>query len=119
MLLDQNKHTSLLLRLGLAFTLFYAAIGGFINPNSWIGFFPPFLTGLIPTTLLLTSWGIVEIIVALWLLSNKKVFYPAVISALMMLGIVIFNFGAMDIVFRDVAILFMAAALATLTYDER
>ena len=113
--MKRDKLISLLLRLGLAFSFFYAAIASFVNPASWIGFFPSFLR----SGSILFLFSIFEIIIGLWLVLGKKVFYAAVLSALSILGIIVFNFGAMDIVFRDVSILLMAIALAVLSYGDR
>ena len=108
----------LFLRIGIAFALFYAAVFSFVNPSSWIGFFPSFLTLAIPSEILLPAFSVYEALLGLWLLSNKKIFYAAILSAATMLGIVIFNLGVMEIVFRDVAIFFMAIALAALTKNS-
>lgn len=97
----------ILLRVGLAFAFLYAAISAFITPSSWLGFLPSFLR----TTTILALFSIVEIIVALWLLSGKKVFYASILSVLMLLGIILFNLGALEIIFRDVTILLAALAL--------
>jgi len=102
----------LLLRIGVAFPLFYAAIAGFVDPNSWIGFFPSFTTNILPAETLIGGFGIIEILVALGLLFMKNPFYPAVLSVLMLVGIIGFNIPQMDILFRDVSIALMAIALA-------
>ena len=112
--MEKQKLISFLLRIGISFSFFYAAIASFITPTNWIGFLPNFLR----SDMILTIFSIYEILVGLWLLSGWKVFYPAILSALSMLGIIIFNFGALDIVFRDVAILFAAVALALLSYGR-
>ena len=109
--MEKEKLASLLLRLGLAFSFFYAAISAFINPTSWIGFLPEFLRG----GGMLTAFSISEIILGLWLLSGWKTFYSSVLSAIVIAGITVFNFGSFDIVFRDVSILLMAIALAVLS----
>ena len=114
MALPKEKLISLLLRLGLAFVFLYAAVASFLDSNSWIGFFPPFLQNLFPQTLLLAGFSIFEIVLGLWLLSGWKIFYAAIVAVLALLGIIVFNLGAFDIVFRDVAILTSAAALAVL-----
>jgi hypothetical protein len=117
--MDKNSLSILFLRIGIAFSLIYAAVGGILNPDSWIGFFPPFIQGIVSDDMLLSFWGAIELIIALWLLSNRRVFYPAIISALMMLGIVVFNFGALDVIFRDIAILLAAVSLAIMTYEGK
>jgi len=110
---------SFFLRAGLALVFLYAAISSFLNPSSWIGFIPLFLKNLIDANLLLFAFSFYEIILGLWLLSNKSIFYASLFSALTMLGIIIPNFLALDIVFRDIAILFSAIALMILSYKGR
>ncbi len=107
---------SLLLRIGLLIVFLYAAIASFIEPDAWIGYFPIFLRKIFPTNLLLTGFSVVQILVGLWLLSGKKLFYAASFSALMLAGIVVFNLGVLDITFRDVGLIFSALALAALSY---
>lgn len=108
------KNASLLLRIGLAFSFFYAAIAGFISPESWIGWLPPFVR----TAGWLSLFGIGEIVMGFWLLSGYKLFYSASISAVMLFGIVVFNFSAMDVVFRDISLALSAVALALLSNHE-
>ena len=111
----QRISVSLLLRVGLAFTLFYAALGSFLEPVNWIGFFPGFLFRLgISEGLVLGVFSLYEVALGLWLLWGKKVVYSALLSALTFLGIVVFNLGAMDIVFRDLGLFFAALSLAKL-----
>ena len=112
--MEKEKLVSLLLRVGIAFSFFYAAIASFVNQAAWIGFFPEFLQ----SELILNVFSIYEIIIGLWLISNWKVFYSAILSALSILGIIIFNFSAMDIVFRDFTILSASIALAVLSYER-
>ncbi len=115
---DPKELAALLLRIGLAFVFFYAAIASFISPQNWIGFFPKFLRNVLSASFLLTAFSVYEIILGLWLLSNKKIFYCAILSAIVMLAIVVTSWAALDVVFRDVAIFFMALALAVLTKNE-
>jgi len=106
-----EKIVSLLLRLGLAFSFIYVAISSFLNPNNWIGFFPSFLVSIIDTNILLTIFSIYEIILGVWLLTNRKIYYASILSAITLFGIIIFNLGALDIIFRDIPILIMAIIL--------
>ncbi|MBI4116895.1 hypothetical protein HY449_04080 [Candidatus Pacearchaeota archaeon] len=108
-----------LLEIGIAFSFFYVAISSLINPLPWSGFFPSFFTSIIPTKIFMPVFSVYEIVLGLWLLSNKKIFYAAILSALTMAGIVVFNLQGMDIVFRDVTIFFAAIALAVLTGDNQ
>jgi hypothetical protein len=58
----------------------------------------------------------VEIVIAGWILTGKRIFIPALAAAVMLAGIIIFNFGAMDVVFRDVSLMLVAIALAVAGY---
>ncbi|MEK7192215.1 MAG: hypothetical protein AAB646_01715 [Patescibacteria group bacterium] len=105
-----------LLRIGLAFSFFYAAIDGFVNPENWIGWLPEFIR----TEGVLVLFEIIELIAGFWLLSGYLQFWSGIISGLMMAGIVVFNLGAMLVVFRDVGLALSAFALAALSkHDER
>lgn len=123
--MDGNKRLAtpsflapLLLRIGLALTFSYAAIASFIEPDAWIGYLPIVLRRIFPAGILLNVFSVVEILLAFWLLSGKKTLYAAAFSALMLLGIIGANIGAMDVLFRDVAILFSALALAVLSWSS-
>ena len=109
-----QKIAIILLRLGLAFVFFYAAIASFTSPDDWIGFFPMFVKNILPAQFLLTAFSLYELILGFWLLSGRWPVLSAALSALSILGIIVFNFGAMDIVFRDVGLFFAALALALL-----
>ena len=106
---------SLILRLGLAFVFLYPAIAAFIDPSSWVGFLPVWLRRILPEKTLLSLFSLYEIILAFWFLSGKKVFYAALIAVLTLFGIIVTNSGAIDIIFRDIAILTAALALAVLS----
>ena len=110
--MTKEKLASLFLRIGLAFVFFYAAVAALLDPFSWVGFFPGWLRALLPDELLLPAHSAAEIILALWLISGWRAFYSAVLASIAIGGIVIFNIGSVDIIFRDVAILFAAIALA-------
>ncbi len=112
---DKTRLASLILRLGLAFAFLYAAISSLINPLAWAGFIPFVVKGIIPERILLTSFSIFQIFLGLWLVSGKKVFYAAVVSALTLAVITVANLNSLIIVFRDITILFSAVALAALS----
>ncbi|PLX26465.1 hypothetical protein C0581_04340 [Candidatus Parcubacteria bacterium] len=109
-----TRLTSFLLRVGVALSLLYAAIASFLSPAVWASFFPQWMTNIIPGTILLTIFSICEIILALWLLSNKKACLAGFVSALVMLGIIFTNLHSLDLVFRDIPILFAGLAIITL-----
>ena len=100
-----------LLRLGLAFVFAYAGISSLQHPPFWIGYLPNFLTSHWDAKLLLKGFAVVELVIAVWLLSGKFVRYAAAAAALMLAGIVVFNPHQLLITFRDVGLVAMALAL--------
>ena len=114
-----NKYTGFILRGGLAFSFLFPAINAFFDPYSWIGYFPVFMRGFVSDAVLLHSFGVIEIIIALWILSGWKIFWPSLISFMMLVGIVFFNLSQFQIVFRDLSIAAIALALAVENYSKR
>ena len=107
-----SSKINLLLRIGVAFAFLYPPISAFVNPFAWIGFFPPFLVGIVPDQVLLNSFGIVEIIIGLWILSGKNILIPSAAATALLIGIVLFNLPQFDVIFRDLSIALMSGALA-------
>ena len=99
-------------RFGLAFVFLYAAIASSINPETWMGFLPVWLSQNFDPILLIRIFSAYEIILVAWILSGKYSFYSAIVSAITLLGIISSNTGNFDIVFRDVDIMVSAIALA-------
>lgn len=116
--IDKMKLTNILLRVGLAFSFLFAAISSFQDPSSWVGFLPGFVSRIVEPFLFLKLFSFVEVFVGLWLLSGRYVVYAAYISALMLLGIIVFNLPLMQILFRDVSILFISLALIALNAER-
>lgn len=103
----------LILRIGVAFAFLYPPLHALGNPDSWIGYFPPFLLSLgIRDTVLLHGFGVAEVILALWIWSGWKMFWPSVAAAALLVAIVALNLSQFEILFRDLAIACAAAALA-------
>ncbi len=103
-----------LLNVGLAFTLLYAGISILLNPSDWIGFVPVWVSKFGTTReFALQSHAFFEIFMGVWLLSNWRVKWVAILAALDMLSIIVLNgTGALPITFRDIGLLFMAVYLA-------
>lgn len=104
----------LILRIGVAFAFLYPPISALSAPESWIGYFPSFLFGYVSDEILLHTFGVVEAVIALWILSGKYIFWPSVAACAMLVGIVAFNMPNFEVVFRDLSIAASAAALALL-----
>jgi len=103
---------SLFLRIGLAFVFIYAAVSAFNDPQSWIGFVPSFIQNTITRGYFLFVHDVINFGLGLWLLSGKKQFWAAIISCLVLTGIIIANISSFLITFRDVGLLMAAIALA-------
>ena len=116
--MSQFRLASFLLRVGLASVFLYAAVAAFLDPAAWIGFLPSWIRSVMPMGTVLFLFSSYEVLLALWLLSNKKVIYAAGLSALTLLAIIAQNILALDLVFRDVAILFAALALGVLSREK-
>jgi uncharacterized membrane protein YphA (DoxX/SURF4 family) len=109
--MNTERAISLLLRLGVAFAFLFPALNAFLDPYAWIGYFPPFLMGILPDELLLHGFGILEILLALWILSGRRIFIPSLVATVMLFAIVLFNLRDFQVLFRDIPIAFMALIL--------
>ncbi len=108
------------LRIGVAFAFLYPPLNALVDPYAWIGYFPPFVNGFIPDPVLLHVFGIIEVVIALWILSGWRIFWPSTLAVLMLVGIVVFNPTNFQVLFRDLSIAAMSFALAVISYsDER
>ena len=117
--------TEAFLRIGLAFAFLYPAVDAFIDPTTWLGYFPAFVVNVfhiiaVPLTLgdvfLLHGFGLLELLLALWVLCAKRVALAAYLMAAILLIIVLTNLDAssFSVLFRDVSLACMAFALATI-----
>lgn len=111
-----QKIAILALRIGVAFAFLYPAFNAYIDPNAWIGYFPSFVKGYVPDLSLLHTFGTVEIVIAVWILSGWRIFLPSAAATAMLLGIVVFNSAEFQILFRDLSIAAMSFALAMISY---
>lgn len=117
--MNSSRVADLLLRISVAFAFLYPPVSALQDPSSWIGYLPAFVRGWAPELVLLHSFGVVEVLLALWILSGWKIFYPALLTAAMLGGIVLFNLGEFPILFRDLSIAAAALALALLHYPKK
>lgn len=102
-----------LLRAGIAFAFLYPPIAALADPLAWAAYFPDFVTRLpVSTTVLLHAFGVVEIIIAVWIMSGRSIRIPAAIATVLLIGIMAANPGDFPVLFRDVTIAFGALALA-------
>lgn len=117
-----RRTAELLLRVALAFSFFYAAVSSFFNPTSWLGFFPSWILALFSPALsslqVLYAFSALEVALGLWLLSGLYLVSAGVLSAVLLVGVVAFNIGAMEIVFRDLSLAIASLALVSLVADK-
>lgn len=109
--------TELMLRAGLAFSFLYPPIAAYFDPMSWVGYLPYFMRGVVPDEILLHGFGVIEIVLALWLLSGVRAHIPALIMAVILIAIVILNPGNFPVLFRDLSIVAMAIAVFLLSRE--
>ncbi len=108
-----------LLRVALAGVFFYAAIASFIDPDSWIGYFPQFMKALVPQNILLAIFSIYELMLGGALLYQRTSRLAALAAALTLVGIVAPNLVLLDIVFRDLALALAAGSLFILSRHQK
>src|SRR3989344_9147581 len=118
---EQSKNIliSFLLRAGLAIAFFYAGISSFLAPTNWIGFVPNFIGAIISKEIFLMSFSGYQILLGIGLLFDYKTFMLSILSSLTLFLIVSGNIMSLELLFRDVAILFMALALISLSYKSK
>ena len=109
----------IILRVGAAFAFLYPPLNALSDPGSWIGYFPAFMHGFVPDPVLLHGFGVVEVIIALWILSGWKIFWPSLVATVMIVSIVAFNIPQMQVLFRDLSIAAMTLSLALMNLPKR
>lgn len=106
-----RKTADLVLRIGLAFAFLYPPINAIFDPITWIGYLPSFVLAFGSDIVLLHLFGAFEIVLALWILSGKRIAMPSFIAAGILVVIVLLNLSSFDVVFRDLSIAAIALAL--------
>lgn len=107
-----------LCRTGIGIVFLYAGIASLLDTTSWVGYFPFFIRSTPFFEIISLSFSIFQILLALWLFSGLRVNYAALTSFTVLLLIVITNITLLDIVFRDIALLFTTLALYSLTRPD-
>jgi hypothetical protein len=102
------------LRIGFAFVFTYASIEMYVNPLNFLKYTPGFILDVFPINAFLYSFGVAELLLAVWLLTKWKSEYSSIISVMLMIGIIVFNPEHFQVLFRNVAIAFGGLALLML-----
>jgi hypothetical protein len=112
--MNENMHKSsavVILRWGLAFVFFYAAVVSLLSPQEWLGYLPGWLASNGWSGLLLSVFSIYQIILAALLFSGRKIYLASILSVATLAAITISNLGILAITFRDVGLTMSALAL--------
>ena len=109
---------SFFLRTGLGIVFLYAGVSCLIYPDIWVSFIPSFIYSVFTEKIFLTIYSIFQIILALWLFSGYKPYAASILTALTLILIIVFNIQSLDLIFRDIAILFAALALMFLSKEK-
>ncbi len=116
--MNRERFADFVLRAGLAFAFLYPPINAIFDPNAWIGYFPSFLRGRVEDLVLLHTFGLIEVIIALWILSGKRIFWPSAAAFVMLIAIVTMDYTEFQVVFRDLSIATIALYLAIRNYPR-
>lgn len=113
------KLASFFIRLGLAISLFYAALATMINPNDWVSFLPAWVIDSGLGQAFLVFFAIFEFLLGLWLLSNRYIVYASLLTALFLAVIIMINITALNLLFRDIPIMLSALSLIFMDGHDR
>ena len=119
-LIKPDSAAYLLLRIGVAIAFIYPAVAAILDPLAWIRYFPDFLLDFAgeDEILMLYTFGAFEVILGVWILSEKRIFIPSVLATLVLAAIVIFNWNQIDVLFRDIPIALMSLALVFIQFQK-
>ncbi len=75
--------------------------------------------GYVPDMVLLHGFGIIEVLIALWILSGWRILWPSIAATAILLGIVIFDYYNFEVLFRDLSIAAAALSLALMANRKK
>lgn len=107
----------LALRLGLGLVFIYAGLNSLIDPESWVGYIPQFIFGIMGANTFLAIHSVLELIIGLSLLVGIKIQIASLAAFLSISSILIF-YGVDNITFRDFGLALAALALFIATRDR-
>ena len=108
----------LLLQSALSFAFLYVAVASFIDPFTWIQYFPNFLREHLGDEAVIRLFGLSEIILAFWTLSGKKIFISSLVSAFYLFIIIVSNLAFFNVVFPDISLFLVSFSLAVKHYPR-
>lgn len=115
----RSNSAATILRWGLAFVFFYAAIAALLNPGDWILFLPGFLAASPYARIALTMFSLYQLILAGVLFWGKQLYWASLLATITLAGIVVMNVQESSIVFRDVGLAFSSLALFEMSRQNK
>jgi len=106
-----RTNAATILRWGLAFVFFYAAVQTLRDPQGWIGYLPQFIAASSRATLILACFAVYELLLAVWLFWGKKLVWSSLFALATLALIALVNIQVLDLVFRDIGLAMAALAL--------
>jgi hypothetical protein len=108
-----------ILRWGLAFVFFYAAIASIASPDMWSAYVPTFITAVVSAHLFLTIFSLYELVLAGFLFWGGKLYWSSLAATITLGLIVALNLGAQGFIFLDVGLALSGLALFATTRNDK
>ncbi len=113
--MEKEKIRKWLAAMAVSFIFVVFGVWELINPQSWLGFVPSFLSTLSFVVVLIRIHGIVLAILGLWFIWGKHIRVASILGVLIMLDIVVNLFissGWSDLLVRDIGIMIFVLSFA-------
>ena len=114
--MSKEKISYLILKIAVAFPLLYMAWGSYLRPKVFAVYVPTFLTQFLSSSVLLWIFSVLFVVLAAFILFEKRPFVPPIIFSFY-LGLIVFlnaRWGtpSFDFYYKDVAVALTSLALA-------
>lgn len=107
----KNNGSVTILRWGLAFVFFYAALASVGRPERWVIYVPSFIASLIVPQSFLVAFSLYELVLAAFLFSGRQLFWSSMLAMITLAAVVVVDFSLMPLVFTDIGLAFAAFSL--------
>ncbi len=114
-----NKDKAItILRWGLAFTFFYAAVTSLLHPDEWFSYLPSFIGNFVSLRFALAVFSAYEIAVASLLFIGKKLYWVSLIALITLVVLILSRLDNLNTAFRDVGLAMSSLALFELVRKQ-
>ncbi len=114
--MSKEKISHLILKIAVAFPLIYMAWGSYLRPKAFSAYVPTFLTQFFSQNVLLWIISTLFVVIAAFIIFEKKPFVPPLIASIYFTLIVFLNarWGtpSFDFYYKDISIALASLALA-------